>query len=735
MTPEYTDSQKNDFRIEKEQLLKALEGYHRRWNHDLITGSFDFALEVHKPHVRQSGEPYMVHPIAVAKILTELRTDHIAVAAALLHDVMEDGGIERSELEERFGTEVALLVDGVTKISERRFHSYEEKFAESIKKVLLSTLKDLRVILIKFADRLHNMRTIDALSPKSQRRIALETRDVYSPLAHRLGIGRLARELDDLCLCVLDREAYDKIYTLINESIDERNSILNKFITPLNRDLKKSGITADIEGRIKSISSIYYKINQQGKDFSEIHDLLAVRIIVSQKSECYRVLGLVHDFFTPVSEHFNDFIAIPKSNLYQSLHTKVRDSQGQIIEVQIRTEEMHAIAEIGIAAHWRYKQGQLIPDELDEHYQWIRSLFEAQQEWAETGEFLESLKVDLFQYEIFVFTPEGKLLQLPRGATPIDFAYAIHSDIGQHAIGAKVRGELVNLNHKLESGDVVEILTSPNQKPSAEWLKFVRTSRARNRIKRWFRETRWEQSVDLGETLIKQELSRLKLRFKEEDFQDISLTFGYNELPDFYHALGSGVISLGKVMSKLVPKLAPDKETLISRIVRKVSKADGKVKVRSLDTLVVSIADCCNPLPGDPIVGFQITGRGLTVHRTDCRQVANLIEDRGKAVPVGWDVESEQRFNVRIHVVADDRPNLLRDITLEVASLKVNINRIEMFMENNLAVGYFQVEVRNLPHLTRLLGKINHIRGVLKGERQDIESDAMFEREIPVMIK
>lgn len=717
-TAEYTFTQ------EKNALLTALDSYHRRWNRELVAQAFDFAEEAHRFQWRQSGEPFFTHPLAVAGILTELRTDYIGVAAGLLHDVVEDseeGSITIEDIRERFGDTVALLVDGVTKISSYRFHSYEERQSETIRKMLLSTLKDLRVILIKFADRLHNMRTIDALSQKSQIRIASETSEVYAALAHRLGVAKIARELDELALKILDPEAYAEISARVENSLEARQAILNEVIEPVKRELNRLSIDADVLGRVKSTSSIYNKIHKRGKSFDEILDLLAVRIIVSQKSECYRALGVVHDLFTPVPEHFTDFIALPKSNLYQALHTKVRDRRNHIIEIQIRTEEMDSIAENGIAAHWRYKEGTLKPDELDEHFNWIRTMMEVHQEGIETGEFLESLKVDLFNDEIFVFTPKGKLLPLPSDSTPIDFGFAIHSDVGIHAIGAKVGGKVVSLSHKLESGDTVEILTSPTQHPSVEWLKSVRTSRARSRIKRWFRETRWDQAKSFGQELISAELKRLKLHYDEKELLEVGVSFGYVELQDFFADVGSGEITLGQVMKKLVPRIAPDKETLIGRITQKVSRGGKGVRVGSFDNLVISIADCCNPLPGDPIIGFQIPGEGVRIHRIDCSQVARLLDDERKVVAVGWDVESEDRFKVNVQIIGDDRPFLLRDVTQALAALKVNIIYIEMHTEDNFVVGHMTIEVRNLPHLTRIINKINQIRGILKVERQDIE--------------
>lgn len=712
-----------NFSAEKANLIALLASYHRRWNPELVEQAFDFSVTIHKDQKRQSGEPYFVHPLAVAHILADLKTDYIAVAAGLLHDSVEDTPVTITDIEQRFGSQVALLVDGVTKISELKLRTWEEQQAESIRKMLISMLKDLRVILIKFADRLHNMRTLEALPVKSQHRIAIETRDIYAPLASRLGIARIAREMDDLALRALDRKAYDDLSARIANTVQERQKILDEIIAPIKRELDRLGIVAEIDGRVKSIASIYNKIHQQRKRYDEIFDLLAIRIIVQQKAECYRVLGLVHDIYTPVTEHFTDYIALPKSNLYQSLHTKIVDQQKRIVEVQIRTEEMHQFAENGFAAHWRYKEGQIQPG-ADNRLDWIRSLMEMHQEGAETGDFMESLKIDLIQDEIFVFTPKGRLVQLPQGATAVDFAFAIHSDIGIHAIGAKIGGKVVPLSKTLESGDVIEILTSPKQRPSAEWLKFIRTGRARYRIKRWFRDTRYDQARSLGEEMITAELSRLKLQSVNGEIDEIAISFGYNETSDFFAAVGEGSISLGQVMRKLVPRVATDKEGVLSRIIQRVGR-DRAVRVGGLENLALSIADCCNPLPGDPIIGFQSPGKGVVIHRTDCRKIGALLDDERKVISVTWDVERDDRFIARIQIIADDRPALLLEVTQILALHKVNIVRLSLHIEDKLAIGSMTIEVRNLPHLTRVIGKIHNVRGVLKAERLDDEPEEL----------
>lgn len=706
-----------DLPREKEQILESLAQYHRRWNRALVENAFDFAVEIHRDQFRQSGEPYVTHPIAVAKILIEIKTDYLAVAASLLHDVIEDGGVSVDELRERFGDQIAVLVDGVTKISGLKLKTWEERQSETLRKMLLSMLKDLRVILIKLADRLHNMRTLEAKPAPSQRRIAIETRDVYVPLAHRLGIARIARELEELSLLILDPAAYHEIEDRITGSFSQQQEIMDSIIAPVKKELERIGLKADVQGRVKSIASTYNKIAQQGRALTEIYDLFAIRIVVQERSECYRALGVVHDLFTPVTDHFFDYIALPKMNLYQSLHTKIKDKQNRIVEVQIRTYEMHNVAENGIAAHWRYKEGQIQPDALDEHFAWIRTMMEAHQEEAESGDFLDALKIDLFQDEIYVFTPKGKLIQLPRGATPVDFAFAIHSEIGLHAIGAKVRGKVVPLDYQLESGEIVEVLTSPNQHPNVEWLKYARTTRSRSRLKKWFKDTRWDQARDLGREMIEHELSRLKLTFNQDELRDIAVSFGHIDLTDFYAAVGSAQISIGQVMRKLVPAVAPRKDALISRIIQYIDRGKNKVKVSGLDNMVISIANCCSPLPGDPIIGFQTDGRGLFIHRTDCPRVVSLLNDENRIVSVAWDVDREDRFRTHIELVAEDREGLLRDITQALAVLKVNIIDIELHLRDSIVVGNALIEVKNLPHFTRLIGKLNQIKGILKAER------------------
>lgn len=705
------------FQKEKKALLEALGSYHKNWNPALVEKAFDLAERIHRHQKRQTGEPYFTHPLAVAQLLTEIKADYIAVSAGLLHDVVEDSKITIEELEQDFGHQIKTLVDGVTKIGELPLRDVEASRMETVRKLIITMARDIRVILIKLADRLHNMRTLSALPPSSQRRIAQETWDIYAPLAHRLGMARFARELEDLALQVLDPEGYHQIAHRLAGSEEERTELLHRFIQTIKGELDRARITALIEGRVKSIPSIYNKIHRQGKRLEEILDLLAVRIIVNERTECYRVLEIVHRLFSPVTEHFADYIALPKSNLYQSIHTKVRDQEGHILEVQIRTHDMHAIAEYGIAAHWLYKMGQVKPEAIDQKFSWIRSLLEWHREVSGGGEFVESLKLDLLQDEIFVFTPKGDLIKLPRGATVLDFAFAIHSDLGLKAIGAKMDGKVVPLSEEVTPGAVVEILTSSTHNPSAEWLKFVRTTRARNRIRRWFRETRFEEAAKLGKELLEAELTRMGFAVSDHQVKEVALSYGFNEVKDFYYNLGMGIISVGQAIRKLVPLMGRSQKEFAGMVAERVERKEG-VFLKAIDNLVVTLAECCSPIPGDPIIAFQVPEFGLVVHRTDCRQIDQALGEDRKVVSVAWDVELEDKFKARLRIIADDRPNLLRDITLVISSLKMNITRVEFHMEEKLAIGTMEIEVHNLAHLTKLMGRLNRVRGILRVERQ-----------------
>ena len=535
-------------------IIRRLRRYLKTVDQKLLEKAFIFARDAHKDQLRKSGDPYFSHPLEVAKILTELKMDYVTVAGGFLHDVVEDTGISIDEVTEQFGPEVALLVDGVTKISELKFDSVEKRQAENFRKMILSMVKDIRVILIKFADRLHNMRTLNYLPERKQRRIAIETRDVYAPLAHRLGIAKVKWELEDLALKVLKPEIYWDLSKSVSDSREKREAYIRSVTIPIRRQLKNANIKAKITGRPKHLYSIQQKMEVRQKTFEEIYDLLAIRIIVKKMEDCYFVLGLVHSLFTPVQERFKDYIATPKSNMYQSLHTTVISNEGKKVEVQIRTEEMHRTAEEGIAAHWRYKEGKTRADDLDKHLSWLREVLEWQYDTKDPVEFMENLRIDLFHDEVFVFTPRGDLFKLALGSTPVDFAFAVHTDIGLHCMGAKVNGKIVPLNYQLKSGDSVEILTSSNQTPNPGWMKFTKTSKARSKIKRWLRESLFEESCKLGEEILHKKLKKYNLKYDEKSMLELSQSYGYEELQLFYAAVGSGDISLQSLRKKIVPE-------------------------------------------------------------------------------------------------------------------------------------------------------------------------------------
>ena len=696
---------------------------HRRFNafvdHDLLMSAFDFSFEAHKDQLRKSGAPYFEHCFEVAKILIELRLDSTSVASGLLHDVAEDTGVTIEEVEEKFGEDVALLVDGVTKISELKFDSVEQRQAENFRKMIISMVKDIRVILIKFADRLHNMRTLEYLPAKKQKRIAIETRDVYAPLAHRLGIAKIKWELEDLVLKFLEPDSYWELVKKITDKREDRERYIRRVTAPIRKELKKANIKCKITGRPKHFYSIYGKMKIRQVPFEQIYDLLAIRIIVSKVEECYFVLGIVHNLYIPVQERFKDYIATPKSNFYQSLHTTVIGPDGRMVEIQIRTTEMHRTAEEGIAAHWLYKEGRKKQDELDEHLAWLRQVLESQQETKDPSEFMENLRIELFHDEVFVFTPKGDLLKLPVNSTPVDFAFSVHTDIGFHCIGAKVNGRIVPLSYKLKSGDSVEILTSPNQKPNPDWIKFVKTSKARNKIKRWLKDSFYEQSFKLGEEIVVKHFKKYNIKKISVDLNEIAQSLNFQNEEQLLVSIGRGDTSI----QTIVNRIAPEKNIEIkdSRLFKRfISRARGKangVQVQGLDNVMIDFGSCCQPLPGDKILGFLTKGRGIIVHRSDCKNILNLIENPERKIDVVWNVDKDKHFVVRLKLIGGDRKNFLRDVSDSISKTDTNIVSIEMKVEDSVVQSNLILEVRNLQHLTRIMNKISHVKGVINIER------------------
>ncbi len=710
---------KEAFEESYKEIAKNLSRYCGRTDESLVRKAFDFAFEAHKHQLRKSGEPYFIHCLEVARILTEMEMDYITVIAGLLHDVVEDTGVTLDEVRDEFGEEVALLVDGVTKISELQFSSLEEKQAENFRKMIFSMIQDIRVIMIKFADRLHNMRTIGYLPKKKQERIALETREIYAPLAHRLGIAKVKWELEDLSFKVLNPKAYEEIAEKIREKRAEREAYIERFVVPIQKELKKAGIQAEISGRPKHLYSIYRKMKIRQKPFEEIYDLFAIRIIVKRVDECYFSLGIVHTLYTPIHERFKDYIATPKSNMYQSIHTTVIGPEGKMVEIQIRTEEMHRTAEAGIAAHWKYKEGRKKEDDFDRQILWLRQVLDWQRDEHDPQEFMEDLKISLFHEEIFAFSPKGDLFKLPRGATPIDFAFAVHTDVGLHCIGAKVNGRIVPLNSELHSGDSVEIITSAKQRPNPDWIKFVKTSKARTRIKRWMRESLFEESVKLGKELLEKQLKKYAAQVTEENVLDAAQAMNFPDLEQFYAALGRGDISIQAVLHRVVPKetIMKKGDSFFQRFLTKARKSSSGIRVQGLDNLMISFAKCCQPVPGDRIVGFITRGRGIIIHRADCPNVLKMMDEPERRIEVEWDVDRDEKFMVRLHMVGEDRKGFLRDVSEAIATTETNVVSFQMNARDSVVYSDIIVQVKNLQQLTKVIHKIGQVSGVISVER------------------
>ena len=703
-------------------LLSEIPRYQPGADLDLVRRAYVFTQEVHGGQRRMSGEPYHVHPLAVAGLLVDFKMDVTTVTAGLLHDVLEDTATTKEVLGERFGADIAELVDGVTKIGKLAFGSREERQAENFRKMLVAMARDIRVLMIKLADRLHNMRTLHYLAADKQRKIAQETLDIYAPLAHRLGMAKVKGELEDLALKALDPPAYEDLQRKVAKRRLEREAEINQVIAILQKKLGEVGIQGQITGRPKHFYSIYKKM-QAGREFDEIYDLTAVRIIAPAVRECYGALGVVHSLWKPVPGRFKDFIAIPKSNLYQSLHTTVIGPKGDPVEIQIRTVEMHRIAEEGIAAHWLYKEHRAERDGLDRAFVWLRQLLEWQKEMKDPREFMETVRVDLFPEEVYVFTPKGDVKALPEGSTPIDFAYAVHTEVGNHCVGARVNGKLVPLRQTLRQGDIVEVTTSPTQKPSRDWLRVVRSTRARSKIKQWLQKEERSRSVILGRELLEREAKKHRLALttilESEEIRKVATEHGFSTVDDLLAGLGFGKTSAQTVIARFAP---PD--TMADAQTAKTAKppkgrSDSGVTVKGIDDVLARFAKCCGPVPGDPIVGFITRGRGITVHTRDCPTLATGSVDSERTVAVDWDVAEKSALPVRIAVhIGKDRPGLLADISTAISSRHVNIVKAEVTVtEDRKGFNHFTVEVADLDQLQGVMGAIRSVKDVIGVER------------------
>ena len=691
----------------------------------VIERAWDYARDAHDGQVRESGEPYFDHPVAVAFILADMNLDPNTIAAGLLHDVIEDTGGSYEEISQVFGSEIATLVDGVTKLSRMDFKSREEQQAESLRKMFVAMAKDIRVILIKLADRLHNMQTLDFSPPDKQKRVAGETLEIYAPLAHRLGMWRMKWELEDLSLRYLDTDAYYDLVEKVATKRQEREGYIEEARETLEAALTEIGISAEIQGRPKHFYSIYRKMENQGKDFSEIWDLMGLRVIVGTLRECYAVLGAVHSIWKPIPGRFKDYVAMPKSNMYQSLHTTVIGPRGEPLEIQIRTWEMHRTAEYGIAAHWRYKEGGGGGD-FEDKITWLRQILEWQKETRNGTEFVETLKVDLFSDEVYVFTPRGDVKTLPAGSTPIDFAYAVHTDVGHSCSGARVNGRMVPLNTKLATGDIVEIITSKSQAgPSRDWLAIAKTSKAKGKIRQWLKEEQREASVEQGKELVEKELKKLGLQvranMKEERLLEVAQKFSYQSTDDLLASVGYGKLSAAQVVTKLVPERAADETPKPSPAKKKAGSSHG-VRVPGVDNLLVRFARCCNPVPGDPIVGYVTRGRGVSVHRKDCPNAMIIVNaEKDRVVDVYWDTKDGESYPVEIEMEAYDAPGLLTGVINTAVEMKAHVSAVTArTLKNRVAVINMTVEIHDVEHMDSVMERLRRISGVQSVRRAAI---------------
>ncbi len=706
-------------------LRAVLERHADRLDLDLIERAFRFSASAHRGQKRMSGEDFVSHSIGVALILAEQLLDSTSIAAALLHDVVEDSDVGMDDIQREFGPEIAGIVDGLTKISHLTFRSSAEEQAENYRKLLLSIARDARVIIIKLGDRLHNMRTLEHLPPDRRTRIALETREIYAPLAHRFGMAGMKAELEDLAFKFLEPEEYRELAQQVASKRAAREQMILRLKAPLEAELREAGIDwFEVTGRPKHLWSIYQKMRRRQKGFDEIYDLMAVRVMVRSVPDCYHVLGIIHHNWTPLQERIKDYIASPKSNAYQSLHTTIFGPGGQLFEVQIRTREMHRTAEYGIAAHWVYKSDR--PDELDAQLSWFRQLLELQQDTHSPEEFLEFLKINLYQDEIFVFTPQGDVKRLPKGATAIDFAFMVHTEVGLKCQGAKVNGRIAPLHRELKNGDAVEILTSPSARPSRDWLNHVRTARARHKIKQWIRHEEETVSLSLGREILTRELRRRRLDSPGDDqMRRAAAALGLADGRGLEIAVGRGDVPIGQVIRALFADLPADeipepKPTVFGRVIDRIRLGRG-IKIQGVDGLMVRYAQCCQPVPGDPVVGYVTQGRGISIHRADCPNLLTLSAD-DRRVDIDWQESAGESFAVRLVISAEDRRGLYADIMEAVSQTGTNIRGADLHSKDGSVFGTIFVEVDNLPHLAKVLKSVRKVKGVSEIERREAAS-------------
>lgn len=716
------------------EIIGMIKGYAPNANTDAVYMAYRFAKSLHEGQKRKSGDPYIIHPVEVAYIAAQLSLDATAITACLLHDVVEDTNCTYEDVAALFGTPVAELVDGVTKLKQIKYSSREEQQVENLRKMFFAMAKDIRVVVIKLIDRLHNMRTMSFMPHHKQLRISKETLDVYAPLSHRLGMSKIKIELEDLSLKYLDPDAYEEIRESINQKKSARDKYISDIMDIFRKKLTEMGINGTVTGRAKHFYSIWRKMFTQGKTIDSLYDLFAVRVIVDSIQDCYAVLGMVHEMYTPVPMRFKDYIAMPKPNMYQSLHTTVIGPNGTPFEIQIRTWEMHRVAENGIAAHWKYKEGKSGSTEMDSKLEWVRTLLDTQQNIIDTDDFFNTLKFDLFADEVFVFTPQGRVISLPAKSTVIDFAFAIHSEVGYKMSGAKVNGKIVTNNYQLVNGEIVEILTANTHGPSRDWLKICKTSRAKNKINQWFKRERRDENIEEGKEQIERELRRLgnthAQLFKPEWVSIITRRYGFNSVDDLYAGIGYGGITATKVVMRLREEWLKelhenDKNTDLKSAIEQSAKKDtdkakkrssNGVVVKGIDNCLVRLAHCCNPVAGDDIIGFITKGRGISVHRADCTNIkpVNLApEDRARLIEVSWDEHRDSSYTANIRIQGKDRDGFLLEVTNILVNLKIPCKSANAYVtKNGEAVIQVGVEIKNTSDLALLTKKFKQLPGV-----------------------
>jgi len=715
-------------------ICNTIQGYFPDANLALVRKAYEFAERAHGDQKRSSGDPYIIHPTEVAQILADLRLDLSSICAAFLHDTVEDTSAKLEDIEREFGKDVATLVDGVTKLNKMSFRTTEEKQAENFRKMIIAMSKDIRVIIVKLADRLSNMRSLQFLATHKQKTISQETLDIYAPLANRLGMSRIKVELEDLCLRFVHPDVYYKLAELVTKNKSDREHYIEEVTQLIQEKLVEYDVKAQVSGRAKHFYSIYKKMERRQVDFNELHDIIAFRIVVDNITECYKALGVIHAAFRPVPGRFKDYIAMPKANNYQSLHTTVIGPSGERTEIQIRTHEMHLVAERGIAAHWKYKEGK-VDSATRDSVDWVNRLLEWQKDLSDPNEFLETVKVDLFSEDVFVFTPKGEVKELPYGATPLDFAYAVHTDVGNRCVGAKVNGRIVSLRHRLKSGDAIEVITSPSQTPSKDWLKIVKSSRAKAKIRAFIkmreREVARIEGMDLFEKAVKRyELSLSKLE-KSGKIDELLKGFGLRTLEEFHVGVGYGRFSIEQVIQRLIPKedleafkaktKTEDEESFLKKAIKsatKKSEARNAVVVEGVDDLLVRYARCCNPVPGESIVGFITRGRGVTIHQANCARA--LDTDTERRIDVSWNkaLTAPVKRAVRIRVFSNDDTGLLALMSQTITGCGVNIASANIrTTKDKKAIALFEVEVGNMEQLSRVMSALESKKGVISVER------------------